>query len=168
MAKLEEVYFPMKVLSVVAIVMLRGVLLSAEPKPITICVLMSELESLNGQTISVRGFLEDTDEGSWLTGDCPEHRTCSGLVWRSALWLSYPYTSRKLDRFGVRVAVAEHGRKNLRIRVTLKGILQTRVPLCSYVSLHENGDGRFEGFGHLGTAVGQLNVLSGDDIAVAP
>jgi hypothetical protein len=61
--------------------------MAAAPHPSTalsVCdVLVNDPVKLNGKTISVRGHIGGSDEGTWLSAECPNHLVTKGVRWGS-------------------------------------------------------------------------------------
>ena len=57
-------------------------------KVLSVCeVLRDDPTRLNGKEIAVRGIMDGSDEGAWLTGTCGVHLRTKGIVWPNALWI---------------------------------------------------------------------------------
>jgi hypothetical protein len=109
---------------------------TAEKAAISVCTVLANRLRFNGELISVRGYEESTDEGSWLKGDCKTHITTDGRRWPNLIWLTLshrdalheiPFQTNMdaLRRFGDRTAAAARSGHKYRVRVTYEGMFET-------------------------------------------
>jgi hypothetical protein len=143
--------------------------------PISVCTALADRLRFNGKIISVRGYEESTDEGSWLKGDCKVHVTTGGRPWPNLIWLSIshrdslheiPFQTNMdaLRRFGDVTAKATRSGHTYRAWVTYEGMFETEgVP---EIGGGRVGPGEGVGFGHLNGAPAQLVIKTVRDLKV--
>jgi hypothetical protein len=154
-------------------------LLAAPRRPaipaISVCRALDDRLRLNGKIVSIRGYEESTDEGSWLKSDCDAHVTTGGHVWPDLIWLStsHQHAAREiafqtdmdaLQRFGDATAKAARSGRKYRAWVTYEGLFETEGGV-------EAGDDKVGpdqgvGFGHLNGAPAQLVIKTVRDIKI--
>lgn len=139
-------------------------------KTLSVCeVLAEDPARFNGETLSIRGQLQATQEGTWLTGDCKTHLITKGLSWGNILWVyvddsdedierSWSTISDKLTRLHVDI-------QRDKVLVTIIGRLETRKSMDDAVYQMPYGPTKV-GFGHMGAAPAEINVLSVREVTV--
>jgi len=140
------------------------------PQTLSVCeVLAEDPARFNGATLSIKGRLQATQEGTWLTGDCKTHPVTKGLSWGNILWVyvddsdedverSWRTISDKLTRLHADI-------QRDKILVTIVGRLETRRSMDDAVYQMPYGPTKV-GFGHMGAAPAEINVLSVRDVTV--
>jgi hypothetical protein len=145
------------------------------PRTLTVCDILSDALSYDGELVRIRGEIVGTDEGTWYKGeDCPGVLVTEGYVWPSLIAIEAPGNPLQIhsvnfeyDFSGMKRLTP--GYKKLRRRMpdrciawTYTGVFETRKEWSKMM----NGNPR--GFGHLNGAPGELIVKSADDVAPAP
>jgi len=139
-------------------------------KPLTVCdVLSPDPTRFNGKWIALRGYLEGTDEGVWLAGECATHLVTKGLTWGNyiSIWVveSDRSATRSWERLQKRLQRLHADGTKTRVWVTLGGRLETRATMDDAVVQMPYGLMR-AGFGHMGASPAELDVVSVRDISV--
>jgi hypothetical protein len=137
---------------------------------VSVCdVLAHDPVALNGKILRVRGNLAATDEGTWLIDECQTHLITKGLTWGDTLSIyvnesdqdilrSWEQMSENLKQLGAYI-----GRD--KIWVTVVGRLETRASMDEEVVQMPYGPRR-AGFGHMGDAPAELNVIAVEDVTI--
>lgn len=140
---------------------------------VSVCELLKDRMQYDGKMVTVRGEVDGTSEGTWLSDDfCPEALTILGRDWRRSIALVTPnfavkpvefqYDQGAADRLQREFKLLKVDPKKVRMFVTYEGVFETRPDsdlTCG---------GRACGFGHLGGSPGQLVVRTKRDVAVKP
>jgi len=140
------------------------------PKAVGVCDILAEDPArFNGKIVSVRGRLEATQEGTWLTGECKTHLVAKGLTWGNMLWVDVDASDEGVER-SWRTISDKLGRLHAdirrdKIRVTIVGRLETRKSMDDAVYQMPYGPSKV-GFGHMGAAPAEIDVISVQDVAV--
>jgi hypothetical protein len=162
-----------------ALLLVAFYLFAAPRKPeitaISVCTALADRIRLNGKIISVRGYEESTDEGSWLKGDCKTHVTADGHDWPDLIWLSISHRDtldtipfqtdvNALHRFGDITAKAARSGHKYRAWVTYEGMFETEGDL--QIGGDKVGPSFGVGFGHLNGAPAQLVIKTVRDLKI--
>jgi hypothetical protein len=146
-----------------------------ESAAISVCTVLADRLRLNGKIISVRGYEESTDDGSWLKGDCKTHVTTDGHVWPDLIWLSVSHLDTlheirfktdmdALRRFGDMTAKAARSGHKYRVWVTYVGMFETEGELG--IGGGKVGPDHGTGLGHLNGAPAQLVIKTVRDLKI--
>jgi len=154
-----------------------SLLLAAQPTSppaMSVCdVLAHDPTILNGKLIKVRGILEGNTEGIYLFGQCKTNLVTKGLTWGNYLSiyadLSDVRTARSWEEMGKKIRrLRPHGvTEQDNVWVTFIGRLETRASMDEAVVQMPYGLAR-GGFGHMGGAPAEINVISVEGVAVEP
>lgn len=147
---------------------------------LTVCQVLADPLTYDGHTITLRGPVQGTDEGTWLVGDyCPGVIVTEGHVWPTVVALVAPPLPPSLhlhsvdfdyDRESERKMAAKYvqlqksGIPKECIYETFTGLFETRRDWSAAKLVYADGTSKFAGFGHLGQAPGQLILRSVDDV----
>jgi hypothetical protein len=143
---------------------------SRSPSIKTVCdVLANDPTALNGALITVRGEYEFSDEGTWLVGECDSHLVTRGLEWPNTISISMnpsdDNASRSWGRMVQKLRRLHADPSRDRILLTIIGKLLTRASMNDEIVQMPYGLMR-AGFGHLGTAPAEIDVVSVSNIRV--
>jgi len=146
---------------------------AARPAPsrvLNVCELLADDPTrFNGKVVSVRGLLEGTDEGLWLSDDCKSHLTTRGVTWGDEIWVPEGAEDENAERSLLRFSKhldslhLQLGRDT--IRVTIAGLIETRKSMDDALVQMPYGLSKF-GFGHLSAAAAAIHVMSIRDVTV--
>jgi hypothetical protein len=134
------------------------------PPVLSVCdVLSNDPTKLNGKIISVKGRLGSTDESIWLSGDCKTHLVTRGVEWANDMSVyvdvAYESIARSWARMLTQLSRLHASLRKDKVIVTIVGRLETRDSMGDMVVEMPYGLRR-AGFGHLGGAPAEINVLS--------
>jgi len=137
---------------------------------LSVCdVLAHDPTKLNGRLIKVKGLLGETDEGTWLIGECTTHLVTKGLSWGNDLSIhvdaSDENTLRSWESMLAKLRRLHADPGKDRIWLTVVGRLETRASMDDEVVQMPYGLAR-AGFGHLGGSPAEINVVSVEDVGV--
>jgi|HubBroStandDraft_6_1064221.scaffolds.fasta_scaffold95174_3 hypothetical protein len=122
----------------------------------------------NGQVVKVRGVLAGTNEGIWLVDECPTHLVTKGLSWGNDLSVHVNAADRSIERSWE--AMLErvkqlHESVRDKVWITILGRVETRASMDDEVVQMPYGLRR-AGFGHLGEAPAEIDVILVEDVSV--
>jgi hypothetical protein len=145
---------------------------TSSARTLSVCdVLADDPTRLNGQVLSVRGMVEATEEGSWLIGTCKTHLVTKGLTWANIIWIYVDHADEDAEHsWGTISTKASQLHADLRrdkIWVTIVGRLETRKSMEDAVYQMPYGPSKV-GFGHLGAAPAEIDVISVRDVTIVP
>jgi hypothetical protein len=146
---------------------------AATPRPlkaVSVCDILAEDPArFNGKIVSIRGRLEATQEGTWLTGDCKTHLITKGLTWGNLLWVYVDDSDEDIERSWRTITdTLSHLHADTqrdKILVTINGRLETRKSMDDAVYQMPYGLSKV-GFGHMGAAPGEIDVISVQDVTI--
>jgi hypothetical protein len=138
----------------------------------SVCDLLAgDFTKLNTKVVRVRGLLGGSDEGTWLSSECKTHPVTKGLSWGNNLSvyvdMTDDRTARSWNAMNQKLKSLHADLVQDRVRVTVVGRLETRESLDALVVDMPNGLRR-AGFGHLGAAPAEINIITVEDIVVEP
>jgi hypothetical protein len=153
-----------------------GCFLQGQPRTVTVCEILADLQSYRNKIVSVSGELVQTEEGTYLRGKaCPKPLVTSGHVWPSLLNLERPTSPLVEQRDAVPSKVSvdpaleslsreDAENPSVHVWVTVTGRLETR----SRFEMVLRGDGKTVpyGYGHLNGCPAQLVYQAIKDVVV--
>lgn len=150
-----------------------------EKKTLSVCDVLSSPMKYNGQFITIRGVSEGTEEGWWISAGktCATPRTTHGYTWPSMIWVqavggpianpraTFQTNQSAISKVDREVRLMHADPKTDRIWLTFSGIFETREFTTKDVG-KADGQWRTAGYGHLGSAPGQLllNTVTGLEV----
>lgn len=168
--------FPVKRLIATAFLLVAGMMAqdksqdsAPEQRTLSVCDVLSSPMKYNSQFVTIRGVSVGTEEGWWISAGktCGASPTTDGYKWPSMIWVQtvggpapnlkpHFHTNQsaitKVDR---EVRLMHFDPKTDRIWLTFSGVFETREFTAQDVG-KADGQWRTAGYGHLGSAPGQL------------
>jgi hypothetical protein len=154
---------------------------SAPARALTVCEVLAEPLKYDGQMLTIRGSLDGSGDGAWLTSTrCPDVMVTDGHVWPVLISLQYPDHKNRLHPVTFKFDAASERRIGAKYRElarsadgkclvwTYTGVFETRRDWSTARAPHPGGPSPFVGFGHLGVAPAQLLLKSADDVEAVP
>ena len=148
---------------------------------LSVCEVIEHRDEYNGKMVGIRGAVEATDEGIWLTAaaDCKYKLVTKGFIWPDMVSLEYPNNSSKdptehtdfevdwtaMNTVGIAIPKGFNPETDEIIK-TYVGLFQTYADLGSHVFPEVPG-GKYWlkfGFGHLGAAPARILVKTVKDV----
>ncbi len=157
-------------LIIAVIIAIHAAMAAPRPDTLSVCDLIPDDPTKhNGEIVSVRGSLEATQEGTWLAGECNNRLVTKGVTWGNILWVYVDSSDEKIDR-SWRLISDKLSRLHAHIDtdliwVTIVGRLETRKSMDDAIYQMPYGPAKV-GFGHLGAAPAEIDVISVQEVTV--
>jgi hypothetical protein len=148
---------------------------SEEAVRVSICDLLADPVAWNGKMIEVRAQVIDSNN-FWIMGtECPTRIHAKGTVFIAGFVFGDPQSKNtnahkvdfrwdlsNLDRLNAALARVKETKEQ--VLATLLGMFETRVPIENLID--EKAPYKFRGFGHMGSAPGQILIKSLKEVSI--
>jgi len=160
---------------VLAVALVSAVESQSQPKPESVCQVLSDLIGYSGKLVRVRGKISRTRTTFVAGVNCPSEIRVGSVEFENIINLEWPGNSNveargpkvpfEFDQASFRIlerALASWDRQSQEVFVTIEGLIVTRTPPFNLV--HPRFPTQPIGFGHMGAAPAEFIVKRVENI----